>query len=73
MPQLAGAAPAAAGDLHTFLAQYERDFPDEVIHIEQPTLRVGYEVEVPAGLTFHDLLAEFSATHKPALEEVATR
>ena len=29
-------APAAAGDLHTFLAQYERDFPDEVIHIEQP-------------------------------------
>jgi predicted GTPase len=44
-----------------------------VIHIEQPTLRVRYEVEVPAGLTFHEVLAEFSAQHRHALEEVATR
>lgn len=44
-----------------------------VVHIEQPALRVSYEVEVPAGLTFHDVLAEFSASHKPAFEEVTTR
>ena len=44
-----------------------------VIHIEQPTLRVRYEVEAPAGLTFHQVLAEFSAKHQHALEEVATR
>jgi predicted GTPase len=41
-----------------------------VIHIEQPAMRVSYEVEVPAGLAFHDVLAEFSAKHQPTLEEV---
>ncbi|MBM2810659.1 MAG: UbiD family decarboxylase [Chloroflexi bacterium] len=30
------AAPPTIADLHTFLEQYERDYPDEVLHIEQP-------------------------------------
>ena len=30
-------------DLHTFLDQYERDFPDEVVHIEEP-LDAAWEI-----------------------------
>jgi 2,5-furandicarboxylate decarboxylase 1 len=41
------AAPVAAStqtwDLHSFLEQYERDYPDEVVHIEQP-IAAAWEV-----------------------------
>lgn len=31
-------AAGAARDLHTFLAEYERDHPDEIVHVEQPIM-----------------------------------
>jgi len=30
-------------DLHSFLDQYERDYPDEVVHIEEP-LDAAWEI-----------------------------
>lgn len=41
-------APAGTSDLHTFLEQYERDYPDEVLHIEQ---RINAEWELTALAT----------------------
>jgi len=36
-------APARAADLHSFLEDYERQYPDEVVHIERP-LEADWEI-----------------------------
>jgi predicted GTPase len=44
-----------------------------VININKPMLRVSYEVEEVSKPTIHDVLAEFTAQHKPELVEAASK
>ncbi|HEX9788271.1 MAG TPA: UbiD family decarboxylase, partial [Candidatus Binatia bacterium] len=71
-------APAAGApfgsDLHSFLAQYEREYPQEVIHIEEP-LRAEWEITALAMkmenahrfplLVFHNVIVDGKRAEMP--------
>ena len=62
-----GAGAPFGSDLHSFLAQYEREYPQEVIHIEEP-LRAEWEITALAMkmekahrfplLVFHNVIVD---------------
>jgi 2,5-furandicarboxylate decarboxylase 1 len=78
-PRAAAADLSAApfgSDLHSFLEQYERKYPQEVIHVEEP-LRTEWEITALAMklekaqrfpvLIFHDVLVEGRRSEMPLM------